>query len=160
MAAAKEGSIDPDVLQSAEIAGERIVSEDDHVRDFADLERAVSILVPGQAVAALCRHAQRLISGQPTVSELPLTVIVPAGDRLPRRPQHRIGHSVGRERNRHAAIQHAPECFQFCVGFRQVAELRLRKDSLDPAKYEQDLEKLLTELALKTKAIRDLESKK
>src|SRR5262249_37325385 len=43
---------------------------------------------------------------------------------------------------------------------RQVAELRLRKDSLDAAKYDQELEKLLTELALKTKAIRDLESKK
>jgi hypothetical protein len=43
---------------------------------------------------------------------------------------------------------------------RQVAELRLRKDSLDAEKYEQELEKLLTDLALKTKAIRDLEGKK
>ena len=33
---------------------------------------------------------------------------------------------------------------------RQVAELRLRKDRMDAAAYEQQLEKLLTELALKT----------
>jgi hypothetical protein len=38
---------------------------------------------------------------------------------------------------------------------RKVAELRLRKDSMEPAAYEQELEKLLTELALKTKAIRE-----
>jgi hypothetical protein len=43
---------------------------------------------------------------------------------------------------------------------RKVAELRLRKDSMEAAAYEQELEKLLTELALKTKAIRDLEGKK
>ena len=42
---------------------------------------------------------------------------------------------------------------------RMVAELRLRKDSMEPASYEQELEKLLTELALKTKALRDLEGK-
>jgi hypothetical protein len=43
---------------------------------------------------------------------------------------------------------------------RKVAELRLRKDSMEAARYEQELETLLTELALKTKAIRDLEGKK
>ena len=43
---------------------------------------------------------------------------------------------------------------------RQVAELRLRKDWMDAARYEQELEKLLTGLALKTKAIRELEAKK
>jgi hypothetical protein len=42
----------------------------------------------------------------------------------------------------------------------QVAQLRLRKDTMDPARYEQELEGLLTDLALKTKAIRDLEAKK
>jgi hypothetical protein len=43
---------------------------------------------------------------------------------------------------------------------RKVAELRLRKDSMDPARYEQQLEQLLTDLALKTKAIRDLEGRR
>ena len=42
----------------------------------------------------------------------------------------------------------------------QVAQLRLRKDTMDPARYEQELERLLTDLALKTKAIRDLEARK
>ncbi len=43
---------------------------------------------------------------------------------------------------------------------RQVAELRLKKDSMDAAQYEARLEKLLTDLALKTKEIRDREAKK
>jgi hypothetical protein len=43
---------------------------------------------------------------------------------------------------------------------RQVAELRLKKDSMFITEYEQQLEKLLTDLALKTKEIRDLQSKK
>ena len=42
----------------------------------------------------------------------------------------------------------------------QVAQLRLRKDTMDPARYDQELERLLTDLALKTKAIRDLEGRK
>jgi hypothetical protein len=42
----------------------------------------------------------------------------------------------------------------------QVAQLRLRKETMDPARYEEELERLLTDLALKTKAIRDLEAKK
>ena len=43
---------------------------------------------------------------------------------------------------------------------RQIAELRLKKDSMDPARYEEQLEKLLTDLALKTRQIRDAEAKK
>jgi len=42
----------------------------------------------------------------------------------------------------------------------QIAALRLKKGSMDEAQYEAQLEKLLTELALKTKAIRDLQTKK
>ena len=34
------------------------------------------------------------------------------------------------------------------------------QDALDPARYDQDMERLLTNLALKTKAIRDLQAKK
>lgn len=43
---------------------------------------------------------------------------------------------------------------------RQIAELKLKKDAVDSAQYDQQLEKLLTELALKARAIRDLEAKK
>jgi hypothetical protein len=43
---------------------------------------------------------------------------------------------------------------------RQIAALKLRKSSLTEAQYEEQMEKLLTELALKTKAIRDAQSKK
>lgn len=43
---------------------------------------------------------------------------------------------------------------------REIAELRLKKDSLEPARYEEQLEKLLTDLALKTRQIRDAEAKK
>jgi hypothetical protein len=43
---------------------------------------------------------------------------------------------------------------------RQVAALRLRKDATEPAKYEQELERLLTDLALKTQEIRTLEKGK
>ena len=42
----------------------------------------------------------------------------------------------------------------------QVAQLRLRKDTMEAARYEQELEKLLTDLALKTRAIRELEARK
>jgi len=42
----------------------------------------------------------------------------------------------------------------------QIAALRLKKGSMDEAQYEAQLERLLTELALKTKAIRDLQTKK
>lgn len=42
---------------------------------------------------------------------------------------------------------------------RQIAALKLRKTSLPEAQYEQQMEQLLTDLALKTKAIRDLQKK-
>jgi hypothetical protein len=38
---------------------------------------------------------------------------------------------------------------------RQVAALRLRKDRMDQAAYEAELERVLTELALKTRAVRE-----
>ena len=43
---------------------------------------------------------------------------------------------------------------------RQIEALQLQKASMDPAKYDADMEKLLTDLALKTKAIRDRQGKK
>jgi hypothetical protein len=43
---------------------------------------------------------------------------------------------------------------------RQIAALRLKKTTMDEAQYDAQLEKLLTDLALKTKAIRDLQAKK
>jgi hypothetical protein len=42
----------------------------------------------------------------------------------------------------------------------QIAQLRLKKESMDAARYEEQLEKLVTDLALKSRAIRDLEAKK
>jgi len=42
----------------------------------------------------------------------------------------------------------------------QIAALKLRKNGMPDAQYDQQMEKLLTELALKTKAIRDLQVKK
>jgi hypothetical protein len=42
----------------------------------------------------------------------------------------------------------------------QIAALRLKKNTMDEAQYDAQLEKLLTDLALKTKAIRDLQAKK
>ncbi len=43
---------------------------------------------------------------------------------------------------------------------RQVGDLRLKKDSMDQAAYEQQLEKLLTDLAVKTRQIREIEGRK
>ena len=43
---------------------------------------------------------------------------------------------------------------------RQIAALRQKKSTLDEAQYGAQLEQLLTDLALKTKAIRDLQAKK
>lgn len=43
---------------------------------------------------------------------------------------------------------------------REIAELRLKKDSMEPARYEEQLETLLTNLALKTRQLRDAEAKK
>jgi hypothetical protein len=43
---------------------------------------------------------------------------------------------------------------------RQIAALRLKKSSMNEAQYEAQLEKLLTDLAVTTKAIRDLQAQK
>lgn len=43
---------------------------------------------------------------------------------------------------------------------KKVSELKIAKDAMPPARYEQELERLLTELALKTRAIRELQAKK
>lgn len=43
---------------------------------------------------------------------------------------------------------------------RQVSGLRLKKDSMPAEQYDQQLEKLLTDLAVKTRAIREMEAKK
>ena len=42
----------------------------------------------------------------------------------------------------------------------QITALKLKKNSMAEAQYDAQLEKLLTDLALKTKAIRDLQTKK
>ena len=42
----------------------------------------------------------------------------------------------------------------------KIAALKLKKNGMDEAQYEAQLEQLLTDLALKTKAIRDLQAKK
>jgi hypothetical protein len=42
---------------------------------------------------------------------------------------------------------------------RQIAALQARKPSMDPEQYNAEMERLLTELAVKTKAIRDLQKK-
>jgi hypothetical protein len=41
-----------------------------------------------------------------------------------------------------------------------VESLRLLKDGMEPAKYQKELEQLLTDLALKTREIRTLEGGK
>jgi hypothetical protein len=66
------------------------------------------------------------------------------------------------ERSRTAAAQAADPALRTLLEQRdtlerQVAELRLRKDSMDAKQYDDQLEKLLTDLALKTRAIRDFE---
>ena len=43
---------------------------------------------------------------------------------------------------------------------RRVESLRLMKDSMDPQKYSAELEKVVTELALKTRQIREAEGRK
>jgi hypothetical protein len=42
---------------------------------------------------------------------------------------------------------------------KEIDALKAKKDALDPARYDQDMERLLTNLALKTKAIRDRQAK-
>ena len=41
-----------------------------------------------------------------------------------------------------------------------ISALKLMKPSMDAAAYDAQMEKLLTDLALKTKALRDLQAKK
>src|SRR4029077_7726401 len=91
---AEEGSIDADVLEPIELAGKRILGEHDHIRHLAGLERSESVLVKGQAMAALDGDAQRLLSRQPNLAEASLTILVPACNRLPRGPQQGIGAPV------------------------------------------------------------------
>lgn len=43
---------------------------------------------------------------------------------------------------------------------RDIEALRVKKDSMDSAEYDRQMEKLLTDLALKTREIRDKETKK
>jgi hypothetical protein len=66
------------------------------------------------------------------------------------------------ERSRTAAAQNADPALRSLLEQRdalerQVNDLRLRKDSMDPAAYDQQLEKLLTDLAVKTRQIREME---
>ena len=69
------------------------------------------------------------------------------------------------ERSRTAAAQNADPALRALIEQRdglerQVNDLRLRKDSTDATAYEQQLEALVTELAVKTRQIREFEAKK
>ncbi|MGC4083946.1 MAG: C13 family peptidase [Vicinamibacterales bacterium] len=69
------------------------------------------------------------------------------------------------ERSRTAAAQNASPQLRALLEQRdalerQVNNLRLKKDSMDQAAYDQQLEKLLTDLAVKTRQIRELEGRK
>lgn len=69
------------------------------------------------------------------------------------------------ERSRTAAAQNAPPELRALLEQRdalerQVNDLRLKKDSMDQAAYDQQLEKLLTDLAVKTRQIREIEGRK
>jgi hypothetical protein len=68
------------------------------------------------------------------------------------------------ERSRTAAAQNVDPALRALLEQRdalerQVNDLRLKKDSMDPATYDQQLEKLVTELAVKTRQIRDMENR-
>lgn len=69
------------------------------------------------------------------------------------------------ERSRTAAAQNADPALRALLEQRdalerQVTELRLRKDSMPSAQYDQQLEALLTDLAIKSRAIREFEARK
>jgi len=69
------------------------------------------------------------------------------------------------ERSRTAAAQNADPALRALLEQRdalerQVNDLRLKKDSMDQATYDQQLEKLLTDLAVKTRQIREIEGRK
>ena len=42
----------------------------------------------------------------------------------------------------------------------RIGQLKLRKDAMDPAQYDREMERLLTELAMKARAIREREGRK
>jgi hypothetical protein len=56
LASAKKGADNRDIFKSIHIAGDRILGEHNHVGYPVNLERAKSILVPSQPVAALRSH--------------------------------------------------------------------------------------------------------
>jgi len=69
------------------------------------------------------------------------------------------------ERSRTAAAQNADPALRALLEQRdalerQVNDLRLKKDSMDPAAYDEQLETLVTALAVKTRQIRDVEGRK
>jgi len=69
------------------------------------------------------------------------------------------------ERSRTASAQNADPALRALLEERdalerQVNDLRLKKDSMDQAAYDQQLEKLVTDLAVKTRQIRELEGRK
>jgi hypothetical protein len=69
------------------------------------------------------------------------------------------------ERSRTAAAQSADPALRALLEQRdtlerQVNDLRLRKDSMDQTAYDQQLEKLLTDLAVTTRQIREFEGRK
>jgi hypothetical protein len=69
------------------------------------------------------------------------------------------------ERSRTAAMANADPALRALVEQqealqRQINALQQRKSTMDATQYEQQLEKLLTELALKTRAIREMEAKR
>lgn len=69
------------------------------------------------------------------------------------------------ERSRTAAAQNADPALRALLEARdalerQVNDLRLKKDQMDQDAYEKQLETLLTDLAVKTRQIRELESRK
>jgi hypothetical protein len=69
------------------------------------------------------------------------------------------------ERSRTAAAQNADPALRALLEQRdalerQVNDLRLKKDTMDQTAYDQQLEKLLTDLAVKTRQIREMETKK
>src|SRR5260370_40989469 len=53
LTSAEERPLDSDVLETIEIAGQRVFSQHGHIRDLADLERSKPVLVPGQLMPAL-----------------------------------------------------------------------------------------------------------
>ena len=69
------------------------------------------------------------------------------------------------ERSRTAAAQNMDPALRALLEQRealerQVSDLRLKKDSMDQAAYDAQLEKLVTELAVKSRQIRELEGRR